>query len=92
MLLRKEKNSPWGKAEASLSISAKLQALVPFLLTHTFVPRVKQLCQRSCGPLSFNSFRSLLVLSKLTEDPCSYSLDIFNRRIKQLRKKHINKT
>ena len=81
----RKKKGPWGKAEAALYTSSRLTSV---LLTHTLIPRMKELCQRSCGSLRFDSFCRFLVLSKLTEDPCSYSLDIFNRRIKQLRRKH----
>lgn len=69
----------------------RLEVPVPLLLTHTFIPRVQQFRQGSRGSLGFNSFCSLLVLSKFTEDPCSDSLDIFNGRIKQLRRKHTQK-
>ena len=84
MLLGKDENEA-RERKPRLHGTPQPQVLV-LLLTHTFIPGVKQFCQRSCGPLSFDSFCSLLVLSKFTEDPCSYSLDVFNGRIKQLRR------
>ncbi len=56
-------------------------------LTHSLVPGVQKLCERSRSSFCLNGLCCLLILSQLTQHSCRYPLDVLNRRIQQLQNK-----
>lgn len=54
------------------------------ILTNAFISRVKQLCEWCSCSFCLNGLSCLLILGQLTQDTCSYTLDVLNGRVQQL--------
>lgn len=60
-------------------------------LTNTLVSGVEELCEGSGGSFCLDGLGGLLILSQLTQHPCSHTLDVLDRRIQQLhRHRHMS--